>query len=129
MMNFKGFFRPKIRQPPKTKPQWSTGLSRLPDVLMKTLQRGDRKTFRRHLLRLAHHLSFVRAVTVQGDQQRCWPRRGNVQIVVKIDPRREGAVNVGISAGHWALILCILRGVSIAGSSEFSFQAAVDETS
>ena len=95
---------------------WSTGVARFFDMLMKPLQRRDRKTLGRHLLRLAHHLPLVCAVTMQPDQQRRWSSSANVQVVVKIDPGRERTVDVWINCGHWALILWILRKVSIAGA-------------
>src|SRR5687768_8074717 len=116
MMNGNGLFAAKVRQPAKPEPQWPTWLERLLDVLMEPLQRSDCKTGGRHLLRLAHHLSLVRAVTVQRNQQGRWSSCGDVQIVVKIDPGREPSVVVWIDDVHRALILWILCEVSIAGA-------------
>src|SRR5262245_31071743 len=59
---------------------------------MKPLQRSDRKSFGRHLLRLAHHLLLVCAVAVQCDQQGSRRRRSGSHIVVKVDARVEDAV-------------------------------------
>src|SRR5688500_12147686 len=129
MMNRNGLFTAKIRQPAKPKTQWSTWFPWLFYVLMKTLKRSNRETFRRHQLRLTHHLPLVCAVTVQRDQQRRGPRSSDIQIVIKIDPCRERAVNVWINARHWALILFILCSVSIASLNSCRLARSEEHTS
>jgi hypothetical protein len=111
-MNCHRFFAAKVCQPAKPETKWTTWFSRFFNVLVKSLKRSNSEPLGRHLLRLAHHLTLIGAVTMQCDQQRRWTSRWTVQIVIKIDPGREVAVNVGLDGGHWTFILFILCSVS-----------------
>ncbi len=92
MMNRNWFFTAKVSQPSETEAKWTTTFTRFPDVLVKSLQRSDRKRLWRHLLRFTHHLLFVCAVTVQCDQQRRRRRRARPDVVIKINACVENAV-------------------------------------
>src|SRR6185503_940025 len=70
MMKRDRFLSAKVCQPAETETHWTTGFTRLSHVLVKPLQRCDSESLRRHQLSFAHHVTLVRAVTVQRNQQR-----------------------------------------------------------
>jgi hypothetical protein len=82
MMKRDGFLGFILGQPAETDP---VTVIRLPEMLVRRLDRSDHEAFGRDRLRLAHHIAFMRSVTVNGEQKRRLRRRvfGNGNVVVK----------------------------------------------
>src|SRR5687768_15717493 len=83
------FLRLVFGQPSKTD---TITIVSLPKMLVRPLDRRDHATLRRDGARLAHHITFVRTIAVDGDQQRGFARAIRyIEVVVKIDlsPQRK----------------------------------------
>src|ERR1041384_1590145 len=84
MMDCDRVFGMKVRQPPEPETQWSAFLLRLTQMLMRPLQRGQSKSFRRNRLRFPQSVPLTSAVAMQRNQQRRRLRRGSDHVVIQI---------------------------------------------
>jgi hypothetical protein len=73
-----------VREPSKSR---ANALFSSPKMLMRRLQRCDKKIGRRDRFRLAHHLPLVCAIAVDGNKQRSRARNilRNKDVVIQVD--------------------------------------------
>src|SRR6185369_16876491 len=99
MMKPDVFIRFVIGKPAKADP---IAIVRPAKMLVRALKRYYGEVLRDDKLRLAHHISFVGTITVNGYQQRKGPFAffGQMQIVIKVDFGRDRNVYLRILIWH-----------------------------
>ena len=85
----------EIGQPTEPVTQRPARLSRLFQMLMRPLQRRDRKPLWHTLTRRPQHPALVAPVAMQRDEQRRGRLSRSEEIVIKLDLRRQRALGGG----------------------------------